>query len=52
MIIINKNKVIESYKQYNNCYDVAVRLCPAGVTYQEWLAFYYKVVDTITENKI
>lgn len=49
---INVNKVIELYKQYNNCYDVAVRLCPAGVTYQEWLAFYYKVIDVVNKNNL
>lgn len=50
---INVNKVIELYKQYNNnCYDVATRLCPAGVTHQEWLAVYYKVIDTINENNL
>lgn len=45
-----KNKIIELYKQYNNCYDVAARLCPANATYQEWLAFYYKVIDIVNEN--
>ena len=52
MIVININKVTELYKQYNNCFDVAARLCPAGVTYQEWLAFYYKVIDVVKENNL
>lgn len=47
-----KNKIIELYKQYNNCFDVAARLCPAGVTHQEWLAFYYKVIDIVKENNL
>lgn len=49
---VNVNKVIELYKRYNNCYDVAARLCPAGVTHQEWLAFYYKVIDIVNENNL
>ena len=49
---ININRVIESYKQYNNCFDVAAKLCPARVTYQEWLAFYYKIIDIIKENNL
>ena len=49
---INVNKVIELYKQYNNYFDVTTRLCPAGVTRQEWLAFYHKVIDIIKENNL
>lgn len=47
-----KNKIIEAYKRYNNCYTVATKLCPAGATYQEWLAFYYNVIDTVKENNL
>lgn len=47
-----KNKIIEAYKQYRNCYTVAAKLCPAGATYQEWLAFYFKVIDTVKENNL
>ncbi len=46
-----KNKIIKLYKQYNDCFKVTAKLCPAGVTYQEWMAVYHKVIDTIKENK-
>lgn len=51
-IFINPDKIIELYKRYNSCYEVAARLCPVNATYQEWLAFYYKVIDIIDENNL
>lgn len=47
-----EEKVIALRKSNNSCYIIAVKLCPIGATFQEWLAFYYKVIDIIVKNNL
>lgn len=48
-----EEKVIALRKNNNNsCYEIAAKLCPIGATYQEWRAFYYKVIDIINKNNL